>query len=82
MMIDNLTLVGIGVLTFVVGFYFGICLTNPRCDRRYGHLAERVTRLLAQGVRRMRCGLCRRLPIRLALICAGLPCEHDPRPSF
>jgi hypothetical protein len=81
MVIDNLTLVGIGVLTFVVGFYFGICLTSPQCDRRYGQLSERFSRMLGGGARWMRCGLCRWLHHHLPLVCAASPCEHPPRPS-
>lgn len=81
MVVDNLTLVGVGVLTFVLGFYFGICLTSPQCDRQYGHLAERLARLLGVSTRWLRCGLCRWLHGRLPFVCAGFPCDHLPRRS-
>jgi hypothetical protein len=81
MVVDNLTVVGVGVLTFVLGFYFGICLTSPRCDRQYGQLSERFTRVLGNGTRSARCGLCRWLRNRFPLVCAGFPCDHLPRPN-
>lgn len=81
MVVDNLTLVGIGVLTFVLGFYFGICLTSPQCDRRYGYLSGRFGRLLSSATRWLRCGLCRWSHDRVPVVCAGLPCDRTPRPS-
>lgn len=81
MVIDNLTLVGIGVLIFVLGFYFGIYLTSPQCDRRYGQLAARFSLAIGGGTRWVRCGLCRLLHDRLPLACAGFPCGHAPTRS-
>ena len=81
MVVDNLTVVGIGVLTFVLGFYFGICLTSPQCDRQYGHLSARISGLLGGSSRRVRCGLCRWFHNRLPSICADLPCDHPPGAS-
>lgn len=81
MAFDNLTLVGIGVLTFVLGFYFGICLTNPQCDLRYGQWSDRFSGMLGGSTRRLRCGLCRWLHNRLPLVCDGFPCEHPPNPG-
>jgi hypothetical protein len=72
MFVDNLTLAGFSTVLFIIGIYLGMCLTNPRCDRRYAKLLERIGDNTVGVLNRLRCSVCRWTKDRLSPLC---PCN-------